>query len=113
MTKSDVSVLHVPENLEPFIARWGLPTAEARQQARIDASLEDAKAFHDAFLPHLDTMLSAFKDIAVENIAPEHLGLTNALLALCEVDNPVNKNWGSTRLSSGISTYEHKKTFYG
>lgn len=100
--------------LAPYMKAWALPTSQQRMLKRIETDLAQIKAFHDAFIPHLEPVLEHLKDRQVAELEGEDLDLAHAVFALCEIDNPVNKNWKGSRLSTGISEQNiaHKVSFY-
>ena len=79
------------EALAPFIAKWGKPTLMERVHVRCDSSFEDIKAFYAAMLPHLRDIIKFLDQWPLDDIPEEHLPLSYAALAMCEVDNAVNR----------------------
>jgi len=77
--------------LAPYIEKWGKPTLMDRVHVRCASSFEDLKAFHAAMLPRLREVITFLDQWPLEEIPDEHLPLSYAALAMCEVDNSVNR----------------------
>lgn len=81
---------------------WGvLATTEDRLQKRLSSSFDELKAFHDAMLPELQSIIEYLNRFPLAELAGEDLKLARAALAMCEVDNAIHK-WGEPVLDTGI-----------
>ncbi len=85
------------------INQWALPTTEERLVKRMNSSMEDIQRFYDAMLPHLPAVINYLNQFKLDDLASDDLKLSRAALAMCEVDNAVNK-WKKPVLSTGIDT---------
>ncbi|MBV1951778.1 MAG: hypothetical protein KUG64_06250 [Cycloclasticus sp.] len=83
------------------INQWALPTTEERLVKRMNSSMEDIQRFYDAMLPHLGSVIDYLNQFKLADLAGEDIKLSRAALAMCEVDNAVNK-WKKPTLSTGI-----------
>lgn len=92
----------VLDTVQPHIDAWGvLATTEDRLEKRLASRLEDLLAFHDAMVPNLQAIIEYLNQFPLAQLAGEDLKLARATLALCEVDNAVNK-WREPVLDTGI-----------
>lgn len=87
--------------LEGFIATWALPTTELRLERRLASSIEALRAFHDALVPRLPEIIEYLNQFPLDGWSEADRKLAWAALALCEVDNAVNK-WRTPLLDTGI-----------
>ena len=99
--------------LAAFVEKWGLPSFEERVQVRMTSSMEELDSFYAAMVPHLDRIIKFLDQWPVNEIPAEHKPLAYATLALCEIDNAVNR-WRQPRLprAQDPRTIMFKKTFY-
>lgn len=87
--------------LDPFLPGWGLATSHERLVKRANSSMEEMRAFYDAMMPQLEEIIDYLNQFPLNAIPDADMPLANAALAMCEVDNAVNK-WNSPTLDSGI-----------
>lgn len=87
--------------LAPFIAVWGLATTQARMDRRLASTIEELRAYHDAFVPRLPEIIEYLNRFPVDGLSDEDQRLAWAALGVCEVDNAVNK-WRTPILDTGI-----------
>ncbi len=90
-------------HIQEEINQWALPTTEDRLVKRMKSSMEDIQRFYDAMHPHLATVIDYLNQFKVSDLVGDDLKLSRAALAMCEVDNAVNK-WKKPILSTGIDT---------
>lgn len=83
--------------LAPFVAKWGRPTLMERVHVRCESTFEELKAFHDAMLPRLEEVIAFLDQWPLSDIPERWLPLSYAALAMCEIDNSVNR-WGRVLL---------------
>lgn len=98
--------------LDWLLPQWGLPTSSERVARRANSSMDEIRAFHEAMLPRLEEVINYLNHFKIENIPEGDLPLTYAVLAICEVDNPIR--WKEVNLSSGydVLAMTEKKTLY-
>ena len=99
--------------LDPYVAQWGLPTLQQRREKRLRSTLEELREFHDAMLPHLEAVIEFLNQFPPDRIPDEHRALGYAALAMCEVDDPVNK-WRSVTLTEALDPrhFRIKRNFF-
>lgn len=101
------------KELKPFIGEWGLPTLSRRIEKRLNSSIEELKAFHDAIVPRLEEIIDYLNQFPLDAIPEEDKPLSYATLAALEVENPVNK-WNSATLEDAVDPrrFRIKTDFY-
>lgn len=84
-----------------------------RVEKRLSSSLAELRMFHDAMLPRLPQIIQFLNQFPVNAIPAEHRALANAALAMCEVDDAVNK-WRSPVLDDALDPrrFTMKTSFY-
>ena len=87
--------------LTQYMDQWGLPTEHERLQARLTTSIEEQTEFFNAMLPHMRAIITMFDEMTGGTIPDDLKPLSYAALAMCELDNSVNK-WGKPELDTGI-----------
>ncbi len=87
--------------LENHLAAWGLPTTEKRLSKRLSSNMEEVRSFYDAMLPRLPEFIEYLNQFPLDTIPQEAHQLAWASLAMCEVDNAINK-WHHITLDTGI-----------
>ena len=94
--------------IQSEIAKWGLSSTEDRLVKRMNSSMEEIQSFYDAMLPILPNVIEYLNQFKFADLEGEDLLLSRAALAMCEVDNAVNK-WKKPILSTGIDTLRMTK----
>jgi hypothetical protein len=84
-------------DLAPYVAKWGKPGLMERVFIRCESTFEELKEFHAATLPHLEDLIAFLDQWPLDDIPAEHLPLKYTALAMCEVDNSVNR-WKAVML---------------
>jgi len=99
--------------LDAIVAEWGLPTMQQRIEKRLNSSMQELRQFHDSMLPHLEKIIEFLNQFPVDAIPEQYKPLANAALAMCEVDDPVNK-WRSVLLEEALDPrrFTIKSSFY-
>ena len=76
------------QSLAPYIA-WSLPTERERTHRRLNASMDEMKAFYEAAMPHMEAIIAHLDRGGVQPVPPENQALMNLALAVVEVSNIV------------------------
>lgn len=99
--------------LESYVEQWGLPTWMERREKRLASSFAELKAFHDALLPEAENIIEFLNQFPPDDIPKPYRKLSYAVLALSEVDRPVNR-WGQVILESCVDARRilPKASFY-
>jgi hypothetical protein len=72
-------------DLEPFAAKWVLPTLEERLQERLDTSMEDLQAFYDAVYPRAEEAMAYLDQLDVKDLPETAENLMVLLFSLSVV----------------------------
>ena len=76
-------------SLQPFAEEWSLATREERYHKRTSTSMDDIKAFYDAVLPQLDTMVEHLNQHPIKDLAPEQKNLLRMAFSAIEISRSV------------------------
>jgi hypothetical protein len=71
--------------LEPFVARWAVPTTAARAALRTGSAPDEREAFFAAASPMLDVALDHLDAIGLAAFSPQDARLMDLMLALAHV----------------------------
>jgi hypothetical protein len=78
-------------DLEPYAARWALPTTQERHRLRCASSLDELQAVYSAVAPRLEAMLEHLDGFAPQDLPPPQRRLLDLCLALADVSLAVEK----------------------
>ena len=76
------------QSLSPYLA-WALPTERERTHRRLNASMEEMKAFYEAAMPQVEAIVAFLDKDGVRPVPEANRPLMNLALALVEVSNIV------------------------
>ena len=82
---SDRTVGDFLDELQPFVATWGVMTQNERERARRSATPAELQIFYDAMMPQLADILDYLNDYPLEAIEGDARTLMNLTLSLAEV----------------------------
>ncbi|MBM3482080.1 MAG: hypothetical protein FJX66_02135 [Alphaproteobacteria bacterium] len=74
--------------LTPYLA-WALPTERERTHRRLNASMEEMKAFYEAAMPQVEAIVDYLDKGGVQPVPESNRPLMNLALALVEISNIV------------------------
>ena len=89
------------EQVEPWVAEWVLPDAQARMAKRQSGSMEQLKGFYEAMLPFGEAALAHLRELRLGDLPPESERLLKLMLALAEVA-PAVEWYGQPRVPDGF-----------
>ena len=72
-------------DLEPFAARWCLPTERERYAQRLASSMDDMQAFYDATFPRADAAKAYLDGFALDALPDDATNLLHLLYSLIVV----------------------------
>jgi hypothetical protein len=72
-------------DLEPFAARWCLPTEHERYAERLSSSMEDMQAFYDATFPRADAAKTYLDTFPFEALPEDATNLLHLLYSFISV----------------------------
>jgi hypothetical protein len=99
--------------LQPHVDKWGKPGLMERVVVRCESTFDELKEFHGAMLPHVEDIIEFLNKWPLKEIPEEYLPLSYATLAMCEVDNSVNR-WKDVILPDAQDprTVNFKRDYY-
>ena len=71
--------------LQPFVAKWAIPTMSTRLQARLSSTPEERKAFFDALAPRLPEAFHYLNQYPLRAMPPDAECLFQLCLSMAEV----------------------------
>jgi hypothetical protein len=91
---------HLPsafEDLERFVEKWALTTADERLQKRMSSTMDEIQTFYDAMLPRVEQALEHLDRFALDDMPPHETRLYHLVLASAEAALSVEV-YGAPRL---------------
>jgi len=76
-------------DLEPFAAKWSLPTEHERYATRLASSMDEMHAFYDAAFPRLEDAMAYLDGFALEELPDDATNLLHLLYSLVNVSFPI------------------------
>ena len=92
-------------DLEPFVAAWGLPTEQQRQQQRVRADLDTARRFYAAMLPRMPAVFDYFDRVPhgdLDRLAPPDRRLYQLAASFYEASHPIEMKWHRTDIDDAF-----------
>jgi hypothetical protein len=91
-------------DVEPFAARWCLPTERERFEARLAASMDDLQAFYDAFFPRAEAAIEYCDRFPLDELPADAERLLQLLYSLVMVSFPVEA-WRQPHIPDSGAAY--------
>ena len=91
-------------DLEPFAAKWCLPTERERYATRLASSMEEMQALYDAAMPRADAAMTYLDQFALHALSGEQVNLLHLLYSMIMVSFPV-ECWGQPRVPDSGAAY--------
>ena len=100
-------------DLDQYLTTWGLRTIEERITRRAASSLAEMQQFHDTMVPRLEEITDFLNRFSVDEIPEQYQPLQYAVLALLQVDRPVNQ-WKKALLEDARDprSFQMKTSFH-
>jgi hypothetical protein len=76
-------------DLEPFAAKWSLPTERERFAARMASTMDEMQAMYDAVFPRLEAAVAYCNGFALDDLPDDAVNLLYLLYSLVMVSFPV------------------------
>ena len=80
-------------DLEPFAAKWCLPTERERYATRLASTMDEMQALYDAAMPRADAAMTYLDQFPLEELSEEQVNLLHLLYSMVMVSFPV-ECWG-------------------
>jgi hypothetical protein len=97
----------LPENfadLEPFAAKWCLPTERERYSTRLASSMDEMRALYDALMPRAEQAIAYCDTFPLDAMPEDALNLLHLLYSLVMVSFPI-ECWGQPRVPDSGAAY--------
>ena len=72
-------------DLEPFAAKWNLPTEHERYATRLASSMDEMQAFYDACFPRAEAAIAYLDQFPLDELPDDALNLMRVLYSLISV----------------------------
>jgi hypothetical protein len=105
MTDVDATVLPSEfSDLEPFAAKWCLPTEQERYAERLASSMDEMQALYDAAMPRADAAMTYLDQYPLDDLPENGVNLLHLLYSMIMVSFPV-ECWGQPRVPDSGAAY--------
>jgi len=91
-------------DLEPFAARWCLPTERERFAARMSSTMDDIQAFYDAFFPRAEDAIAYCDKFRLDDLPEDAERLLQLIYSLIMVSFPVEA-WRQPHIPDSGAAY--------
>ncbi|MBE1536769.1 hypothetical protein [Actinomadura algeriensis] len=93
-------------DLEPFAAKWCLPTEHERYTARLASTMQEMQAFYDAVVSRAEDAMSYLERLPYDGLPEDALNLLHLLYSMIQVSFPVEV-WSQPRVpDSGSASFD-------
>ena len=72
-------------DLEPFAAKWSLPTEHERYATRLASSMDEMQAFYDMAMPRAEAAIAYLDQFPLDDLPADALHLMRLLYALITI----------------------------
>ncbi len=90
--------------LEPFAAKWCLPTERERFAVRLASSMDEMQAFYDAVTARADEAMTYCDGFPLDQLPPDATNLLHLLYSMVAVSFPV-ECWGQAHVPDTGAAY--------
>jgi hypothetical protein len=91
-------------DLEPFAAKWCLPTEHQRYETRLASAMDEMQALYDAAMPRADAAMTYLDQFPLDELSEEQVNLLYLLYSMVMVSFPV-ECWGQPRVPDSGAAY--------
>lgn len=88
--------------LSPWVAEWALASEQARYMKLHAVTFGQLKAFYDAMLPEMDSIMAFLKSQPVEGLQPDAENLYKLTMTFAETAHPLDLGWTDTDFPSAF-----------
>ena len=90
-------------DLEPFAAKWCLPTERERFAQRMASSMDEIQTFYDVFLPRAEDAIAYCDKFPLDDMPEDVLNLMHLLYSMIMVSFPI-ECWKQPRVPDSGAT---------
>jgi len=91
-------------DLEPFAAKWCLPTEHERYAARLASTMDEMQALYDGAMTRADAAMTYLDQTPLDDLPAEGINLLHLLYSMVMVSFPV-ECWGQPRVPDSGAAY--------
>ena len=91
-------------DLEPFAAKWCLPTEHERYAARLASTMDEMQALYDATMARADAAMTYLDQYPLDELPDDAVHLLHLLYSMVMVSFPV-ECWGQPRVPDSGAAY--------
>jgi hypothetical protein len=91
-------------DLEPYAAKWSLPTEHERYAARLASTMDEMQSLYDAAMPRADAAMTYLDQFPLEGLSEQQVNLLYLLYSMVMVSFPV-ECWGQPRVPDSGAAY--------
>ena len=91
-------------DLEPFAAKWSLPTEHERYATRLSSSMDEMQAFYDACFPRAEAAIAYLDQFPLDELPDDATNLLHLLYSLVNVSFPV-ETWHQPNVPDSGAAY--------
>jgi len=104
---SDTTATSLPpefSDLEPFAAKWCLPTERERFAMRLASTMDEMQEFYDAITARADEAMTYCDGFPLDHLPEDATNLLHLLFSMVAVSFPV-ECWGQPRVPDSGAAY--------
>jgi hypothetical protein len=91
-------------DLEPFAAKWCLPTERERYAMRLASTMDEMQALYDASMPRAEAAMIYLDQYPLDDMPEDAVNLLHLLYSMIMVSFPV-ECWGQPRVPDSGAAY--------
>ena len=88
--------------LTPWVAEWALANEQARYLRLHAVTFEELRAFYDAMLPEMESIMTFLKTQPVQGMQPNSQNLYHLAMTFAETAHPLDLGWKDTDFPSAF-----------
>jgi hypothetical protein len=94
-------------DLEPFAAKWCLPSEPERYGMRLASSMDEMHAFYDAITPRAEAAMTYLEQYELHDLPEDAINLLHLIYSMIMVSFPVEA-WGQPRVpDTGSASFDN------
>jgi hypothetical protein len=91
-------------DLEPFAAKWCIPTEAVRYATRLNSGIAEMRVFYDAGFPRIREAMAYLDEFSLHDLPPQQLNLLTLVYSLIMVSLPVEV-WNQPQVIDAGTAY--------
>ena len=90
------------EDLEPFVAEWGLTNERDRLVKLVGTSIPHLQTFYDAMIGRAEAARDYLSNLPIDALPPDAKALFHLLMSFVEVAHPIELKWTTTDIDDAF-----------